>query len=541
MDQRTDPLGRAIGPGVVRLLLAFGMLGLTSPVQAADGAVGTGTPQSCTEAAFDDVLFAVEGSGGGTITFACGPAATPILFTTIKPISADTLIQGGDLVTLSGGNSTSLFQVYYGHTLTLSHITLTHGYGTYGAVQSFGTLILESSQLSDNIATDSGGAIDGYGDVSLTDSIVQGNSAAQMGGGIMDESGTLTVTNSQVDDNTAAQGGGIAVISGASATIQGSQLTGNQTTATSAQGGAVRSEGTLAIDQSELTLNHGSRGGGLSVLGGTATVTHSTFRGNYSAYGGGIRQEGGDLTVTDVQFTHNGYASNGAPVNTGGGAISWGAGTATLTDVGMNDNWASYGGGLDQDGVATTLTNVTLSGNAAVGGGAIDLGAGTLELVNVTIVGNDAAFFGGLGNRGGTLTLKNTLLSGNLNSQNGTPFNCDQPVSTSSFSMSSDYTCGFGVGYDVLDLRVAPLAANGGDTLTHLLGIGSPAIDGGTGIGCPPTDARGVTRPQGLACDVGAVEMTPEPGPALLGLTSLVTLALLRGHARPRSSRGPIA
>jgi hypothetical protein len=36
--------------------------------------------------------------------------------------------------------------------------------------------------------------------------------------------------------------------------------------------------------------------------------------------------------------------------------------------------------------------------------------------------------------------------------------------------------------------------------------MGSPAIDTGNATGCPPTDQRGVTRPQGLACDIGAVE-----------------------------------
>jgi uncharacterized repeat protein (TIGR01451 family) len=35
---------------------------------------------------------------------------------------------------------------------------------------------------------------------------------------------------------------------------------------------------------------------------------------------------------------------------------------------------------------------------------------------------------------------------------------------------------------------------------------GSPAIDAGTNSGCPATDARGVSRPQGSSCDIGAFE-----------------------------------
>ena len=57
--------------------------------------------------------------------------------------------------------------------------------------------------------------------------------------------------------------------------------------------------------------------------------------------------------------------------------------------------------------------------------------------------------------------------------------------------------------------NTATISDRGGLTGTHLLQPGSSAIDGGTAIGCPPTDQRGVRRPQGQACDVGAVEMRP--------------------------------
>jgi len=35
----------------------------------------------------------------------------------------------------------------------------------------------------------------------------------------------------------------------------------------------------------------------------------------------------------------------------------------------------------------------------------------------------------------------------------------------------------------------------------------SPALD--TGANCGATDQRGITRPQGAACDIGAYEMIP--------------------------------
>jgi hypothetical protein len=63
-------------------------------------------------------------------------------------------------------------------------------------------------------------------------------------------------------------------------------------------------------------------------------------------------------------------------------------------------------------------------------------------------------------------------------------------------------SCAFGSTADPL---LGPLADNGGPTWTHLPQAGSPAIDGGGT--CTGVDQRGVTRPQGIACDIGAVEV----------------------------------
>jgi hypothetical protein len=52
---------------------------------------------------------------------------------------------------------------------------------------------------------------------------------------------------------------------------------------------------------------------------------------------------------------------------------------------------------------------------------------------------------------------------------------------------------------------LGPLADNGGPTLTHALLEGNQAIDGSEGP-CLATDQRGVGRPVGGGCDVGAYE-----------------------------------
>ena len=63
---------------------------------------------------------------------------------------------------------------------------------------------------------------------------------------------------------------------------------------------------------------------------------------------------------------------------------------------------------------------------------------------------------------------------------------------------------------NVLDPLLGPLSDNGGPTPTLGLLTGSPAIDAGDDSVCPATDQRGVPRPQGLACDIGAFELAPQ-------------------------------
>jgi hypothetical protein len=62
-----------------------------------------------------------------------------------------------------------------------------------------------------------------------------------------------------------------------------------------------------------------------------------------------------------------------------------------------------------------------------------------------------------------------------------------------------------------VDARLGPLADNGGPTLTHLPPVDSPALDAAGTAGCPDADQRGVTRPQGPACEIGAVEVAVAP------------------------------
>src|SRR5439155_9788402 len=56
------------------------------------------------------------------------------------------------------------------------------------------------------------------------------------------------------------------------------------------------------------------------------------------------------------------------------------------------------------------------------------------------------------------------------------------------------------------DPKLEALAHNGGPTETRALASDSPAINAAGRLGCPKRDQRGVKRPKGPACDIGAYE-----------------------------------
>jgi hypothetical protein len=108
-------------------------------------------------------------------------------------------------------------------------------------------------------------------------------------------------------------------------------------------------------------------------------------------------------------------------------------------------------------------------------------------------------------------------------------------ISSLGHNLADDDSCGFTEPTDlvVADAMLGPLQDNGGPTETHDLLPGSPAIDAGGNCPPPDTDQRGVTRPQGAACDIGAVEYLPEPGGSVMLIAGAAILGLLyRRRAR---------
>jgi hypothetical protein len=435
-----------------------------------------------------------DSASGDTITFSVTGTITLASTLTIDSSQPKTLtILGGRplLLSISGGDQVPVFivQPLVGQggaiTLTISELSIVHGSSNLGAgIENNGTLTLNNCSVERHNTTLNGGpvlggAIANLGALTLNNTDV-GFSEAEWGGGIYNL-GTLTLNNSTVVSNRAiadfpntGRGGGIYNASNGTVNLNNSW-----------------------VENNEADLSEG--GGPLFGVG----------------FGGGIFNEQGIVTLTKSTVSNN----------RGGGNIP--------------DCCALSGAGIFNGG-QLFLFNSTVAGNntPAVGGnGAGIANFGSVTLSNSTVANNtaikvpsddgfhiDSGLGGGIVNgSGGNATLKNSILANNIGgncflsdtaSQSSLGHNLSDDSSCASFLTVSGDLDNTPAGLDPNGLQ-----NNGGPTPTVALQSTSPAVDAIPANPNPAvsfctdtngqpvtTDQRGVRRPQGPACDIGAYE-----------------------------------
>lgn len=281
------------------------------------------------------------------------------------------------------------------------------------------------------------------------------------------------------------------------------------------------------------------------VTGGTVGLSGLTIRGGGNVtQGAGIRNSAGaTLTVTDVTIDANtatASTSNGSAATARGGGI-YNLGTLTLLNTALTYNRVeaatTAGGAATAQGIdlynagdgGATLTNVTTDKGTAYASSTGPAGPATAQaviaqnsgdasmvLTNVTLFLDNMIAAGSpttvgpsmILNSGGSVTIKNTIVTADCG---GIITSAGHNMTDSQFTGAS---CGFNPGllgdhYGSV-INLGALALNPpGTTPTRALPAGHGAIDTGDNTGCPATDQRGVARPQGTTCDVGAYEYYP--------------------------------
>ena len=351
------------------------------------------------------------------------------------------------------------------------------------------TLVITGSLLYSNTASGgNGGAL--YNNTNTTqiaNSTWYTNSASTSGGAVYLSSGDMTVISSTYSMNTAAVNGG-AFYGRSPVLVVGSRFDNNHT---DNDGGAFYIEdGRLEMVDSDLYDNTSINGGAIYHSNATTQIDTSRFYTNTaSGRGGALYHHSGEMAIRSSS-----YSMNAATSGEGGAIYNQDALSMTTSTLDGNQAGTSGGGIANGASGVLTATNVTLHANqAGTTGGGIDSAGGKIDAVNVTLSANEAATnAGGIHIGGGTVALTNTIVANSLTSGNAGGDLVGSPaISTSNW-----------IG--TLDLE--NLQNNGGPTWTMALPEGSPAIDSGSNVGCPATDQRGLQRPVGTACDIGAYE-----------------------------------
>jgi len=501
---------------------------------------------------------------GGAVTVA--PSSSLILSNC--ELSDNTAIYGGSIYcnmgtlqiirsTLSGNHANTRGGALYLNQApcTLNNSTLTGNSSDVqgGSVAAHGsTVTLNNTTLTGNSAVTDGGGIYRVtgGTLSITNSIVAGNSGDNIFGGA--DSAINSLTNGPPILATLGDYGGptptMPPLLGSPAIDAG--LTSATNSLTDQRGLTRVANGTVDIgavevQSSTIVLNTNDTGLGSlrnaidneapsvitfdnALAGQTITLTSQLYITrsltiDASAIGGiAINGNNWDRIFLIASGTTNLFDSltitNGTAVLGDGGGIYNNSGNLTLNNSTVSGNSAFYGGGIFNSG-ELTLNHSTLSDNSAdsYGGGIFNSDALTLN--NSTLSGNSASSFGGGIHNAGMLIINNaTITSNDASNQGGGIYNVNSFTLYATNSIVSGNTAlndpniygSITSGANNIttgDPMLAPLGDYGGPTQTMPPLPFSPAVDAGlTSATNSLTDQRGVTRVLNGIVDIGAVE-----------------------------------
>lgn len=376
--------------------------------------------------------LAAANSGSDTIVFAHGLHGTINLASELQVADSVTIDgPGANKVTVSGNNTSRVFEVDAGFNVSINDLTISHGYasGHGGGILNDGSnLTLSGDQLTQNVVFETNSPTDIYarggglysfsGTVTITDCQITNNQALGasdpsqlgigVGGGIALNLGTFTVTNSTISGNLAqggagsvvglAAGGGIATFGDSGLLVltndainNNRAVGGNGAPVAIAEGGGLAAEGPVSISQCAFSGNAAVGGNGgvglqvgqasgaaFTVIGpnagpdaGAVTVSQSTFDHNQALAGSGGASSGQADPSVDVSY--------GAVTNAGGSLTVSGSSFSHNTSVGGNNATAvgtdiaeagvAEGGAINGEfGASTTVSSSSFNDNQAIGG-----------------------------------------------------------------------------------------------------------------------------------------------------------------------------
>lgn len=303
------------------------------------------------------------------------------------------------------------------------------------------------------------------------------------------------------------------------------------------QGGAFLVAPNVPFTVNNLTLR-GSPRAAIVNNGGVVTVNASHFLSNTNTSdGGAIVNQNGTLTINTTTFENNRGANGGAIVSIGNAPL-------LIDDSDFIENRATVGNGgaislTTQSGLVTISKSTFFSNEASNresgSGGALAVGANSrVTFVNATLVGNHAAGSASGGGHalylkaGSVVTATNTTIAFHSFDRGAASVNvaiwaepaaevrlansvlydseCVGPAVNNGHNVANFVANGCNIS-NVSNTAILDFDnTNGSRHITYQPRKGGAAYDKIDSTLCPATDQRGISRPQGAKCDIGAIE-----------------------------------
>jgi predicted outer membrane repeat protein len=379
--------------------------------------------------------------------------------------------------------------------------------GGFGDQNMLGNLTVIDSQFIDNTAGTNGGAIQAGGPnttVIIKDSVIEGNTANGTGGGVFLSGGTATITDTRISNNQAVSGGGIED-QAITLTLTNDLIQSNSALGTNAGTGALGGGLDIESGASTVTINNTlflsntaiggtpSAGGAINQAVGGLTIANSQFTANLTDGSGGAISTTSSSTTIPLTVTSSTFNNNQAAIN--GGAIEAGGVSHLFEDTFVNNSAGMNGGALDAESIVALL-NSTINDNTAGGSGGGVFVNDAMSIASTIIADNTAVNGPDVDVPNGFAIFDQSDFIGNLSGSDGQFMN--GPIT--------------GVNPDLGPLQnnggpSAGLLGNGQVVQTEALLPGSPAIGTGYSEGFT-TDERGFARTAGgrTAASIGAFE-----------------------------------
>ena len=324
-------------------------------------------------------------------------------------------------ITIDAKNSSKIFTINKGVTVTLDGLTFINANGEYGgAISNSGTLILKNCTFINNTATNIGAAVfNNGGSVDVNNTIFDGNDITARsknidngGAAIFNDNGTITVTNSKITNNIK------------------NLVPRNGSKGDFIDAAICSLGGTTTINNTIFTNNSGCYGAGIyigpkSTTNGNLNVNNCTFTNNTALFGNGIFLDYNTIaTINNSNFKNNkanGIGSPGTNANSGAAISTSIHKELTITNTNFTNNTAKEGGAIKADGGITKINNCTFTNNTAtdIAGALIINNKGKAQITNTSFTNNTAY------NAGGALydDTNETIYQENNTYTNNTPTN----------------------------------------------------------------------------------------------------------------------